>query len=336
MSFPHCNQTDIDEGFLMSDVSPQPSAAAGTFPVNQTARYLTLNFGGYFMCRLATDPDPSDDPYGTSGYTMALSNEPVLDQVIRLQYDPKAAPLRKNPLPHIKVGVTVTSVTFDGNFDAERTKALAGARVDLLQNPMFISTNNTVGSDDTMAFVVEPFHLKLTHNAPLHGKSVPVSIEAVDNLIPGHPGVKAVQIPNPAVYARRFSTAAPTPSPVAHQAIGVYDEYGYFRDRRRWLAEQIQKTSDPVERQGYQSRLYQIDQWGNRVTNKLGFQANWSHGTNGEQRFDVPPDVATELLGGKVIVDQPWSVNYWFGAWDGDLLVGYMAGGLNIPFAPSK
>lgn len=319
----------------MSETFRSSVSADKSCAVNQTARYLSLEFGGYFMCRLATDPDPSDDPYGTSGYTMALSNEPVLDQVIRLQSDPAVAPLRQNPLPHIQVGVTVKSVRFDGAFDAARTEALAGASVNLLQNPQFISTNNTVGSDDTMAFVVEPFHLSVSHQIPHKGQRIAVSIEAVDDLIPGHPEVTAVQIPNPAVYARRFSTAVPAPSAAANQAIGVYDEYGYFRDRRRWLTEQIQKSTDPVQRQGYQSRLYQIEQWGDRVINKLGFQALWSHGTNGLQRFEVDPaSLENQVLGGTVIVNQPWTVNYWFGGWDGDLLVGYMAGELNIPFVP--
>jgi hypothetical protein len=301
---------------------------------------LTLGFGGYFMCRIATDPDPSDDPYGTSGYTMALAHEPVLDQVIRLQYDSSAAPLRSNPLPNLRKrvqeGVTVRSVSFDGVPDAARTKVLVGARVALLGSPRFVSTNNTVGSDDTMAFVVEPFHLSITHDALHDGQKVPIRIAAEDYLIPGNPTVAAVEIPNPAVYASRLSVFAPQPSAAANQAIGVFDEYGYFRDRLRWLREQIASDqTSPDAKQAYRSRVFQIEEWGDRVINKLGFQAVWSHGTNGPQKFDVdPPPVADKLLGGRVITDQPWTVDYWFGGWDGDLLVGYMAGSLNIPFVP--
>jgi hypothetical protein len=59
--------------------------------VPQVARFLQLDFEGYFMNRLATDPDPTDDPYGTSGYTMAVGGEPILDQKIRLQYDENEA-----------------------------------------------------------------------------------------------------------------------------------------------------------------------------------------------------------------------------------------------------
>ena len=41
-------------------------------------------------------------------------------------------------------------------------------------------------------------------------------------------------------------------------------------------------------------------------------------------------------LGGRVHVDQPWRVSYWFGSWDGDLLTGYMGGSLSMPFTPTE
>ena len=53
---------------------------------DRVVKYLT-GFEGYFMCRLATDPDPNNEPRGRSGYTMALTTEDPLDQVIRLQPD---------------------------------------------------------------------------------------------------------------------------------------------------------------------------------------------------------------------------------------------------------
>ncbi len=304
-------------------------------PNQKISRYLSLNFDGYFMCRIATDPDPSDDPYGTSGYTMALSNEPVLDQIIRLHPDPAAAPLRSNPLEHIQVGVFLRDVSFDGAPDTARTKALCGARVDLLGAPRFISTNNAVGSDDTMAFLIEPFQLRIQHETYHNGKPVSILIEAEDNLIPSQKDKTAVEIPNPGVYAYRLSTAT-LASMDAYRAIGVFDEYGYFRDRRRWLEEQIAKTSDEQAREAFRSRLYQIETWGDRISNKLGFQAKWAHETNGKQRFETePPYAAEQLLDGRTVIEQPWYVKYWFGGWDGDLLVGYMAGSLNIPFIPN-
>ncbi len=36
---------------------------------------LVVNFAGWFQCRLATDPDPTDEPRGVSGFTFALAGE---------------------------------------------------------------------------------------------------------------------------------------------------------------------------------------------------------------------------------------------------------------------
>src|ERR1044071_301996 len=78
---------------------------------------LDINFDGYFMCRLATDPDPTNEERGMSGYTMALANEDPLDQVIRLQMSPEW--LERNARPplldmDIPLGVTVKSALFNG------------------------------------------------------------------------------------------------------------------------------------------------------------------------------------------------------------------------------
>ena len=51
---------------------------------------LRLRFGGWFQCRLATDPDPADEPRGVSGSIKALPGEPDLDRIIRLQPPPSA------------------------------------------------------------------------------------------------------------------------------------------------------------------------------------------------------------------------------------------------------
>ena len=48
-------------------------------------RTLRIHFEGGFQCRLATDPDPTRESRGVSGYTYALAGESDLDQVICLQ-----------------------------------------------------------------------------------------------------------------------------------------------------------------------------------------------------------------------------------------------------------
>lgn len=92
------------------------------------------------MNRLATDPDPTDDPYGTSGYTMALAKEPVLDQKIRLQYNAEEAPLRDCGISSlrtaVKKGVKVKQVLFNGKINDDLTDLLKGATGDLLTGYM--------------------------------------------------------------------------------------------------------------------------------------------------------------------------------------------------------
>ena len=46
---------------------------------------IWLKFNGWFQCRLATDPDPTDEPRGVSGYVRAVAGEPDLDRILRLQ-----------------------------------------------------------------------------------------------------------------------------------------------------------------------------------------------------------------------------------------------------------
>ena len=309
-------------------------------------KYLSLNFEGYFMCRIATDPDPTDEAHGTSGYTMALHGEPSLDQVIRIQPGDDNETALREPAEQlgIRIGVCVGGVNYDGQFDEEATKLLRGATVNLcgrddtFDGPTFVSRNNTVGSDDTMAFVVEPFDLWIEHEA--------VTIRATDDLDPENRDKLSWQIDQPKDYARRLPTRFVLGgSAEAHQAIGVYDEYGYYRDRRRWLNEQIECVQKKLgenngndadqlkaELEGYRSRLFQLETWGDRVINKLGFLCEWDFLINGKQSIEGHDALQKALPDGcSVDCGQRWPVRFWFGGWDGDLLTGYMRGTLDLP-----
>lgn len=48
---------------------------------------IQIHYEGYWQCRQATDPDPTEDPRGVSGYTYAVGDETDLDLIIRLQLD---------------------------------------------------------------------------------------------------------------------------------------------------------------------------------------------------------------------------------------------------------
>ena len=307
------------------------------------AKYLQIGFQGYFMCRLATDPDPTNERRGRSGYTMALVREDPLDQVIRLESDDYVRRHLRDPARAmgITIGVTVSEVHFDGAAWSQSSR-LAGAAVrllgrdDVFTGPIFESRNNVVGSDDSLAFAIVPFILAIEQpDAP--GRSA-VSIRAEDHLNPVHPEQAIWEIDDPTTYGRRLPTAFVANSSEVQQAHGIFDYYGYFRDRRDFLADEISRLTatsgsdaDGDQREcaieEARSRIFQLDFWGERILNKMGFQLTWNFEINGPQ--SVRGD-----LGGTVDCTQPWPVSLWFGGWDGDLMVGYCRGSLSVPFQP--
>jgi hypothetical protein len=306
---------------------------------------LDIGFDGYFMCRIATDPDPTNEERGMSGYTMALATEDPLDQVIRLQADPEW--LRQNarqPLfdLHIQIGVKVRGVLFEGQ-PYEAARALLDAKVYLdgkdfpLKGPTFESRNSTVGGDDTFAFVLNPFNLRIQNDES------GAKLTASDYLDPSDPAKPLWRITDPKLYQRRLPNCTSIPDTEVMEAVNVFDAYGYFRDRRRYLDKLIRDTSaardacdEPAKRErlnaeveSYKSRIYQLDHWGDRIISKIQTRVGWQHDINGPQQ-------AEGNFGGRIDTSQPWRVTYWFGGWDGDLLLGYMRGTLSVPFAPTQ
>lgn len=309
------------------------------------AKLLEMQFEGFFMCRLATDPDPTNEERGVSGYTMALVHEDPLDQVIRTQIEDKEFLERNLREPaqrmKIRIGVDVYNVLFDGKpYYGPARDALAGAKLYLegkdepFQGPIFDSRNNIVGSDDNMAFVVNPFELAIRSR-----HETGLSFEAKDWLDPSDPERKIWQIEDPTTYARRLPSFV-SGSTTAQAAIRVFDWNAYFSDRVKFLRQRIDelekekdgKNDEEKETriQAMKSRIFMIDFWGDRFHTKLGFQVTYSFNINGPQKVNDPQN----LLGGKVAEGQPWPVTFWMGSWDGDLLVGYMQGSLSVPFQP--
>lgn len=94
------------------------------------------------------------------------------------------------------------------------------------------------------------------------------------------------------------------------------------RDEASSKAE-IDQLNAQVE--SYRSRIYQLEHWGDRVISKIQTRLAWKHDINGPQQAEGD-------LGGYVDTSIPWQIKYWFGGWDGDLLLGYMRGTLSVPF----
>src|SRR5829696_4122045 len=113
---------------------------------------LTLHFEGWLECRLATDPDPTDEPRGVSGWTFAVAGEPDLDRTLRLQ--PEGAVNRRfGPT----VGVAVRRVELFGEDVPDHR--LVGATVELLDGPVFEGRNG-ISAEDAEEPIV-PFHPRI-------------------------------------------------------------------------------------------------------------------------------------------------------------------------------
>jgi hypothetical protein len=303
------------------------------------AQILELDFGGYFMARLATDPDPTGEERGISGYTMALVSEPPLDQTIRLQLDPASGlRVRDHGPEKISVGVNVQHVRFDGKPYPAGEAVFAGARLSLegrnppFPGPTFESRNNIVGSDDQMMFVINPFELAVY---PAGEGALPPAgdalVRAHDYLNPADHGQKVWQIEDPSTYLRRLPSSFNGSSAEALAVLGIYSPERYFDRRLAWLRAELARTQDAVRAQELTSRIFQIELWGPRVWGKLAFQLSYDFRINGEQTVHE----RVRALG-TVDTEHPWHFTCWFGGWDGDLLVGYCKGTLAIPFLPRR
>lgn len=270
---------------------------------------LALNFEGWFQCRLATDPDPSDEPRGVSGWTFAMAGEEDLDRIIRLQ-EP-VSPRSHGP----EVGVVVRTVSLDERPVDEHP--LVGALVELLDEPRFEGRNGIVSED--AAECIHPFHLQV--------RCGDVTLRRQDILDTRNPGARIYEV-DPAILRRRqpIEGEAPEPAEIA-DATGIFDFAEYRRRLREKLETGLGETDDPVTRAALEKRIEELQLGGIRV-GILGVGLSYRFAVRG------PGEVVDKqgVLGGKVATAPPWPIEFWVGGWDADALCGYMRGELRVPF----
>jgi hypothetical protein len=278
---------------------------------------LILDFEGWFQCRLPTDPDPTDEPRGVSGFTFALPGEPDLDRVIRF-HDP-VAPRSWAPA----VGVFVRAVAVAGQRVAAHP--LLGARVDLLGAPRFESRNYVLR--DSAQGAIVPFHLRI---GPGDGGGV---IEREDLLFPPDPTLPLHQVP-PAFHERRGSLIPMTMDRIKiADATGIVDAIAYRRARKARLEAELAGTADAVARAGLGKRIAELG-----IERPDALQVA-TLGLYNDYRFDIngpacvtDPDGRLARAHGAIDESQDWPIAFWMGGWDSDALCGYVRGMLSIPF----
>jgi hypothetical protein len=278
---------------------------------------ITLNFEGWFQCRLATDPDPSDEPRGVSGWTFAVAGEEDLDRIIRLQ---------ETLCPRLhgrEVGVAVRAVSVGEQLIPNHP--LIEAQVELLDEPKFEGRNGIVAED--AAECIDPFHLQITGGG--------VTLRRKDVVDPKNSEIEVHEV-DPTVLKRRqpVEGEAVQPAEVA-EATGIMDYLGYRRERKKDLEDALKGANDPVEQAALQKRIDDLDE--SLDPEKRDIRVGIL-GASLIYRFTIrgPAEVVDErdALGGLVGTSPPWPIEFWVGGWDADALCGYMRGRLQVPFRP--
>jgi len=277
---------------------------------------LIISFAGWCMLRLATDPDPSDEPRGVSGYTFAFAGEPDLARIIRFRPDP-AVPVRSGSPP---LGVTVTLATRSDT--GASIDALLGATVELAGAPVLENRQWTLtlpGFEPIVPFrprIVAP-ELQIARDAPLN---------------PAHPTQPVWQAPQSVLAAQGAAGLAYEPQTIGH-ATGMWDSLAVVTGRRAMLKQELAAETDPVKRTALQGRIAELECAIDNPTDRRVVARYFV------ERFAFPfvgPATVTGdqpgLLGGTLDTSAAWQAAFWLGAWDPDLLLMYAQGSFEIPY----
>jgi hypothetical protein len=294
---------------------------------------LRLEFEGYFQMRMATDPDPTDEKRGVSGYTFALAGEPDLDGIIHFQpnepgvcereYGPAG---KKDEGP--RVGVTVRRATRNGQAAPE----LTGARVAFV-DAQVIEHNGILVRNDM--FIIDPLRVRVFSSDG--GK---VLLDRSDWLNPADPKMPQWEATS-MMLLRRQPKRFVTNSPEVAAATGLRDPSNQTlienrKKRRANLEELLNEATDPVKCAALETRIEQlkiVEKWWDLS------EGTWSERPIDRRAYtlalqlegwdiDINGTVHKDDLGGDKM--RPWPLRFWLGGWDGDALCAYVRGSWDI------
>lgn len=281
---------------------------------------LYIRYKGWAVVRIPTDPDPSDEPNGASGYTFAFAGEPRLDRIFRLQPAPEyvrpGPDLNGQPWPW---GVTVFDAEVEhADGTLEKRPEMIGAKVDMLGHPKLENRNWVLTYPGWEPFV--PYTLQIQGPGFCLQRSEPLSTD-------GTPYWKLPTETLITIAARGANIERET----VGTATGIWDPMSLYRDRKAWLEAAMKTEKDPVKQQALASRLYEVELGLSRGAsdNRIG-----AHYAVERFDFDVTGNDATAsgTLPAKVDLSAPWSSSFFFACFDADLLGCYLQGVLEVPF----
>ena len=255
---------------------------------------LTISYQGWIQVRLATDPDPFDEPRGISGYVRTLPGEPDFDRIIRLHRP--VAPRTHTP----PTGVFVNSVVVAGQ--TLPNHPFIGAEVDWRGGPKFEGRNGIIAED-----VLEPV-LPFIQRLSGHDWHLERGIGAHYQ----HP-FRELWGEGAGYTAGQLSDILGTEPPT------------FLQQRINSLLAEAKIGRDDVTAEGIRRRLAFLStpgvegyfRWGMRWRYTLESTADM----NGLAAYlPTSPDV-----------DRPWIATFQIGAWDPDALGAYLSGTLQVP-----
>jgi hypothetical protein len=278
---------------------------------------LVVSFAGWCQLRLPTDPDPTDERRGVSGYTFAFAGEPDLDRVLYLQPPPDFTPRSHTPPLGVKV---VSAVRTDGT----EVPALVGATVDLLGQPMLENRNWTLTLPGFEPIV--PFDLQIAGAATLR-RDAPLN--------PADPEQPVWQVSQAQLNAMGASGMEYEPATIG-AATGIWDSLRVVEQRLAALKDERRHTSEPTAAVALDGRIAELEY---AVANPRDRRVLARYFV---ERFGFPMAGAASVedsggvLGGPIDTTTPWMIGFWLGAWDPDLLCLYMTGALEVPYAANE
>lgn len=300
---------------------------------------LSIHYAGWCQIRLATNPDPTDEPRGVSGYTFALPGEPDLDRCIRFQ-NPVAPRAIGPDRETVDVGVRVHEVRLGGEVQPEHV--LLGGDVELLneagdsperprdeRGPRFEARDYILADPGHEA--LWPYHVRVAGGG--------VSLDRRASFGPQYDDLPIHRVPH--AQMRRFGCEMMAHWAEVSAATGISDPKQFRRDRLAAVEALYARTPPEaeLERAALELRLREL---------RLSPNADAENGVEGSHPRTAALTVIQTRnfpLTGAATVDDPdgrlgavdpeaeWPTTFWFGGWDADALCSYVKGVLVVPLA---
>jgi hypothetical protein len=338
---------------------------------------LSISFDGFFQCRLATDPDPSNEQRGISGFTYAVAGETLLDPSIWSQakdietaYKTKADAfkdlLRSNPQFDIKnireaspdfatynsrgIGIQVSKVEIDGETPPGLDQKMKGALCRFAnrpqsngpyKGPIFEGRNQITSDGDPDRFTVNPF--VFTISTPDDTKLI---LSRFDPLDFDKPDDQLYQVfPNTKVDRRLpYQRFALSEDGLVQIGLTSDDLNTFFENRMNWLKGKIveaEATNKLALAEAFRSRLFGVNFFtqatgptvlANRLLSRIPLRQLYKHSIRGNASMNPLPLADAEFfVPYQIDSEKEWEILYYLGQYDGDLMVGWCSGTLDIP-----